>query len=178
MADKTENIKTRLSFDGEAEYKAACKEINSTLKVLNSEMKLVTAEYRDNANSAEALKAKQSVLQRTYDEQAKKVAETERAYESMVRQYGETSSEAQDLETQLHKERAALYDVENQLADTERATSAAVLAQKQYEEHCKQINENITQLSSKLKVVAAEYKGNESKRRGIREKTTNFSKNL
>ena len=32
MADKTENIKTRLSFDGEAEYKAACKEINSTLK--------------------------------------------------------------------------------------------------------------------------------------------------
>lgn len=30
MADKTENIKTRLSFDGEAEYKAACKEINST----------------------------------------------------------------------------------------------------------------------------------------------------
>ena len=40
MADKTQNVKTRLSFDGEAEYKAACKEINSTLKVLNSEMKL------------------------------------------------------------------------------------------------------------------------------------------
>ena len=37
MADKTQNVKTRLSFDGEAEYKAACKEINSTLKVLNSE---------------------------------------------------------------------------------------------------------------------------------------------
>ena len=51
MADKTQNVKTRLSFDGEAEYKAACKEINSTLKVLNSEMKLVTAEYKDNANS-------------------------------------------------------------------------------------------------------------------------------
>ena len=48
MADKTQNVKTRLSFDGEAEYKAACKEINSTLKVLNSEMKLVTAEYKDN----------------------------------------------------------------------------------------------------------------------------------
>ena len=46
MADKTQNVKTRLSFDGEAEYKAACKEINSTLKVLNSEMKLVTAEYK------------------------------------------------------------------------------------------------------------------------------------
>lgn len=59
MADKTQNVKTRLSFDGEAEYKAACKEINSTLKVLNSEMKLVTAEYKDNASSVDALKAKQ-----------------------------------------------------------------------------------------------------------------------
>ena len=39
MADKTDNIKTKLSFDGEAQYKAACKEINSTLKLLNSEMK-------------------------------------------------------------------------------------------------------------------------------------------
>lgn len=56
MADKTQNVKTRLSFDGEAEYKAACKEINSTLKVLNSEMKLVTAEYKDNASSVDALK--------------------------------------------------------------------------------------------------------------------------
>ena len=65
MADKTQNVKTRLSFDGEAEYKAACKEINSTLKVLNSEMKLVTAEYKDNASSVDALKAKQAVLQKT-----------------------------------------------------------------------------------------------------------------
>lgn len=79
MADKTQNVKTRLSFDGEAEYKAACKEINSTLKVLNSEMKLVTAEYKDNASSVDALKAKQTVLQKTYDEQAKKVKETEAA---------------------------------------------------------------------------------------------------
>ena len=51
MADKTQNIKTRLSFDGEAEYKAACKEIGDNLKLLNSEMKLVTAEYKDNADS-------------------------------------------------------------------------------------------------------------------------------
>ncbi len=67
MADKTDNIKTKLSFDGEAQYKAACKEINSTLKLLNSEMKLVTAEYKNNASSAEALKAKQEVLRKTYE---------------------------------------------------------------------------------------------------------------
>lgn len=129
MADKTENIKTRLSFDGEAEYKAACKEINSTLKVLNSEMKLVTAEYRDNANSTEALKAKQSVLQRTYDEQAKKVKETEQALEKCRQATGENSEESKKLETQLNYQRTALVRTEQELNKTadelEKAENAA-----------------------------------------------------
>lgn len=118
MSDKTENIKTRLSFDGEAEYKAACKEINSTLKVLNSEMKLVTAEYKDNANSAEALKAKQSVLQRTYDEQAKKVKETEQALEKCRQATGENSEESKKLEAQLNYQRTALVRTEQELNKT------------------------------------------------------------
>ena len=108
MADKTDNIKTRLSFDGEAQYKAACKEINSTLKVLNSEMKLVTAEYKDNASSAEALKAKQQVLQKTYEEQAKKVAATEKALEECRKATGENSEESKRLETQIKNQKTAL----------------------------------------------------------------------
>lgn len=31
MAEKTENIKTKLSFDGEAQYKAACKDRKSVV---------------------------------------------------------------------------------------------------------------------------------------------------
>lgn len=118
MADKTENIKTRLSFDGEAEYKAACKGINSTLKVLNSEMKLVTAEYKDNANSTEALKAKQNVLKKTYDEQAKKVKETEEALEKCKKVTGDNSEESKKLETQLNYQKAALVKTGQELDKT------------------------------------------------------------
>ena len=129
MADKTQNIKTRLSFDGEAEYKAACKEINSTLKVLNSEMKLVTAEYKDNANSADALKAKQTVLQKTYDEQAKKVKETEAALEKCRKATGDNSEASKKLETQLNYQKAALVKTEQELSKTaaelEKAEKAA-----------------------------------------------------
>ena len=46
MADKTQNVKTRLSFDGEAEYKAACKEINSTLKVLGDSLPTLVDQIR------------------------------------------------------------------------------------------------------------------------------------
>ena len=118
MADKTENIKTRLSFDGEAEYKAACKEINSTLKVLNSEMKLVTAEYKDNADSADALRAKQSVLQKTYDEQAKKVKETEAALEKCRKATGDNSEASKKLEAQLNYQKTALVKTEQELKKT------------------------------------------------------------
>lgn len=129
MADKTQNIKTRLSFDGEAQYKAACKEINSTLKVLNSEMKLVTAEYKDNAESADALRAKQDVLQKTFDKQAKKVKETEAALEKCRKATGENSEESKKLETQLNYQKAALVKTEQELKKTadelEKAQKAA-----------------------------------------------------
>ncbi len=121
MADKIDNIKTRLAFDGEAEYKAACKELNSNLKLLGSEMKLVTAEYKNNATSTEALKAKQDVLQKTYDEQAKKVAETEKALKAMQAAQGENSEGAKRLETALNKQKAELAGTKNALDATEEA---------------------------------------------------------
>lgn len=120
MADKTDTIKTRLAFDGEAEYKAACKELNSNLKLLGSEMKLVTAEYKNNAKSTEALKAKQDVLQRTYDEQAKKVEETEKALKAMREAQGENSEGAKRLEMALNQQRTALANTRNSLADIEK----------------------------------------------------------
>ena len=125
MADKVDNIKTRLAFDGEAEYKAACKELNSNLKVLGSEMKLVTAEYKNNATSTEALKAKQDVLQRTYDEQAKKVAETEKALKAMQTAQGENSEGAKRLETALNQQKTALANTKNALENTDKALEEA-----------------------------------------------------
>ena len=125
MADKTQNIKTRLSFDGETEYKAACKEIGDNLKLLNSEMKLVTAEYKDNADSIEALKAKQDILGRTYDEQAKRVRETEEALEKCKKATGENSAESKKLEATLNYQKIALVNTSNALKENEEALEKA-----------------------------------------------------
>ena len=125
MADKTDTMRTKLAFDGEAEYKAACKELNSNLKLLGSEMRLVTAEYKNNATSTEALKAKQDVLQRTYDEQAKKVAETEKALKAMQDAQGENSEGAKRLETALNQQKTALANTKNALDDTAKALEEA-----------------------------------------------------
>lgn len=177
MADKTENIKTRLSFDGEAQYKAACKEINSTLKVLSSEMKLITAEYKNNSGSIEALRAKQEVLRKTYDEQAKKVKETEDALRKCREATGENSEESKRLETQLNYQRSALANTSNALQENAReqeavvqATSAGAQAQERYRQACQGIDGNLAILSAKLQEVDAKYKNNASSAEAVAER--------
>ena len=61
---KEEQIKTSIDLTGEKEYRAACTNINSSLREIGSEMKLTTAEFADNADSVEALTAKQKLLQK------------------------------------------------------------------------------------------------------------------
>ena len=77
---KEEQIKTSIDLTGEKEYRAACTNINSSLREIGSEMKLTTAEFADNADSVEALTAKQKLLQKQFDEQAKKAEAAEKKH--------------------------------------------------------------------------------------------------
>ena len=119
MADTVEKqVKTKISFDGEADYKKAVADINSNLKTLNSEMKLVTAEYKANGASVETLKAKQETLQKVYAEQKAKVEATAKALEECRKATGENSTESQKLEQQLNYNKAALVNTEAELRKT------------------------------------------------------------
>ena len=80
---KEEQIKTSIDLTGEKEYRAACNSINSSLREINSEMKLATAEFADNASGAEALTKKQEILQKQLAEQAKKAEAAEEALKKM-----------------------------------------------------------------------------------------------
>jgi TP901 family phage tail tape measure protein len=67
------SISTKVSIEGERQYKAAITSINSELRVLKSEMTAVTAEFQQNANSEAALSSKMETLTRTLDKQREKV---------------------------------------------------------------------------------------------------------
>lgn len=58
----TRTIATKLVLDGEAEYRAKLKNINAELALQKSELEKVQAQYRNSANSLEALSAKQAAL--------------------------------------------------------------------------------------------------------------------
>lgn len=61
MAER--RVSTRFAVEGEAQYKAAVKNINSELKVLDSELKVANSSLKANGASIDTLKAKQQALE-------------------------------------------------------------------------------------------------------------------
>lgn len=116
---KEEQIKSKIILEGEKEYRAACKGINTSLREIGSEMKLATAEFGDNAESIEALTRKQDILQKQLDEQAKKAKAAEAALKKM-REGGidPTDPAYQKMQTNLNNTRAEMVKVQRELDDT------------------------------------------------------------
>lgn len=108
-------ISTKLTFDGEKEYKEACKDINSSLKVLGSELKAVTAEFGENAKSSEALTSKQNVLKKLFDEQSKKVEENEKALAALKAEENQNIDAIKRFETALNNSKAEMFKTQNQI---------------------------------------------------------------
>ena len=116
---KEEQIKSQIILEGEKEYRAACKGINTSLREIGSEMKLATAEFGDNAESIEALTRKQEILQKQLDEQAKKAKAAEDALKKM-REGGidPTDPAYQKMQTNLNNTRAEMVKVQREIDDT------------------------------------------------------------
>ena len=116
---KEEQIKTSIDLTGEKEYRAACTNINSSLREIGSEIKLTTAEFADNADSVEALAAKQKILQKQFDEQAKKAEAAEKALKKMRDNGIEPTNPAyQKMQTNLNNTKADMVKIQKEIDDT------------------------------------------------------------
>ena len=68
-----------IALDGEKEFKAAVTGVNKELSKLKSESALVQEEFKGQGNTAEALRKKHEVLQKTVDAHRKKEEEIKKA---------------------------------------------------------------------------------------------------
>lgn len=116
---KEEQIKASIDLTGEKEYRAACRSINTSLREINSEMKLATAEFANNASSSEALTRKQEVLQKQLAEQAKKAEAAEAALRKMRKAGIDPTDPAyQKMQTNLNNTKAEMAKTEQQINST------------------------------------------------------------
>ena len=111
------NINTKFTLSGEKEYKQAISEIGSGMKVLDSEMRKVSSAYAQNANSVEALNAKNDVLERKISTQAEKIEYLRAALQQSAEKYGEADKRTMQWQTSLNNAEAELNDLNNQFEE-------------------------------------------------------------
>ena len=126
----TPGIRTTMTLDGEKEYKAALSEINSALKVLNSEMKLTKEQFSDQADSVEALTAEHDVLERQYLTQKEKVEQLRAALQQVGETYREASNKTNSYKVSLNNAETELLKLDRALKSNQDALDQARAAAK------------------------------------------------
>ena len=114
----TRNITTKVAITGESEYRNALKKINSEYSTLKSQLALVQSQFKDNANSMEALKAKGEALSAMYAAQEQKVKTLQSALENAKRAQAAHAQTSDDLRKQLSEARAEMDKLKNSTGDT------------------------------------------------------------
>lgn len=117
MAVRT--ISTKLAIEGEAQYKKAISECNSALSMLKSSLSLVESEFRDNANSMEALTAKSSALDAVYEKQKEKVSELEKALANALKHQKDYAASAAEAGEKVAEYSAELEKLKDSAGDTQ-----------------------------------------------------------
>ena len=115
MAGKSFGGSVKLT--GESEYQKALRGIADNLKVLNSEMKVVTSQYDKNDNSSQKLKATSEVLNKKIAEQESKVGILKEALAKAEQETGKNSDTTKKWQIQLNNAEAELNDMNKELKD-------------------------------------------------------------
>lgn len=116
MAQRT--ISTRLAIEGEAAYKQSIANINREYKVLDSSLQKLESEFKGNANSMEALRAKGDALNKLYENQEKKVAKLKEALANAEKAQGNYANQVSDYKEKITAAEAELDKLKNSTGDT------------------------------------------------------------
>lgn len=122
MAD---NFGLKIGLEGEKEFKKALADINSSFKVLGSEMKLVESQFDKNDTSVSALTARNEVLNKAIEAQKQKIETLRAALQNAAESFGENDRRTQNWQVQLNNAEAALNGMERELDQNNEALAKA-----------------------------------------------------
>lgn len=157
MASKSFGGSVKLT--GESEYQKALRGITDNLKVLNSEMKVVTSQYDKNDNSVEKFNATTEVLNKKIGEQESKVNILKSALEEAKKETGDNSSTTKKWQMQLNEAEAELNDLNKALK--EQSDNFNEPSDAKYQKALSGITNHLRLLDSEMRVVTSQYDKND-----------------
>ena len=110
-----------VKLTGESEYKKALNDITNNLKVLNSEMKVVTSQFDKNDKSTSNLSQQNDVLNKKIAEQKDKVEILSKALATAESETGKNSNTSQKWRVELNNAQAELNKLVKNVDDNEKA---------------------------------------------------------
>lgn len=150
----TRQVNTDFKVTGEEKLKRAIAEINNGTKVLNSEMRKLTAEYDGNTDSAEFLTQKYDILERQMLSQKDKVEALKKAVADSAAAYGEADSRTQNWIIQLNNAEAALANTYGEMGRTQTAIENMDKSLDEVSDSTGSAAEGVTSLGDVLDTVA------------------------
>lgn len=121
----SDTIGLKIGLEGEREFKKALADINNSFKVLGSEMSLVASQFDKNDKSAEALTARNQVLNKEIEQQKQKIETLRSALANAAESFGENDRRTQSWQIQLNNAQAALNGMERELSANNTALEEA-----------------------------------------------------
>lgn len=147
------DLKSKISLDGQAQFKQEIREIATQQKALRSEMNLLTAQFKNAGDAVTTAQGKVENLTKQIEEQRKIVARTEEQYEAFRQEQGENSASAIEMKTQLNNSRAALEKMESRLKDAKKELADASDKAKQLAQKLKDAGEKAIQMGDQMSKV-------------------------
>lgn len=117
MATNKRKIGAVIALDGESQFKKSVSACNTSLKTMKSEMSLVTEQFKGQANSMDALRARHEVLEKTLNKSVDLQSELEKALENSQKNYASAGEQLDGYRKQLEEATSSLAKLEKQQAE-------------------------------------------------------------
>lgn len=161
------DIGPKIGIDGEAEFRKAIQNINTTIRTLGTEMKAVTSAYDANDKSVANLTRQNEVLVKQIDAQKEKLAKLQEGLEASAAKYGENDENTKRWQQTVNKAIAELNQMERQLASNnteienqKRALDNVIEGEDALRASISSVNTNIKTLGTEMQAVTSAYEGN------------------
>lgn len=103
-----EEVAARIKLSGEQEFREALRSIGAELKVNQSQLQLVAAQYSKNSESLDAYRSRSDALKDSISSQKDKIEILKQGLSIAAEKYGEASTRTQELQAQTNKAQTEL----------------------------------------------------------------------
>jgi hypothetical protein len=108
-------IKTTLAVDGEAAFKRAINDANTSIRNMGTQLTLATAQFKKDGDAMKLMETRSKTLKSEIEQQEEIVKALEKAVKDSSTAYGENSDKTEKWEAELNRAKARLVNLQSEL---------------------------------------------------------------